>query len=90
MQGRISELERYEELVSLKTSPQYKEKFLRHLTDIKEKLAVIAKDYDIPEEIMSQAMSLQSRADLNRFLSSHFDEVGALEVKGTGYAGSNS
>jgi hypothetical protein len=82
LQSRISELERYEQLVSLKTSPQYKEKFLRPLTDIKEKLATIAKDYDIPEEVMTQAMSLENKAELNRFLSSHFDEVGALEVKG--------
>lgn len=81
LQERVNQLERYEQLMSLKTSPQYKEKFIRPLTEIKERLTEIAKDYEIPSEIMNEAMELDNRAELNRFLSSHFDEIGALEVK---------
>lgn len=78
---RISELERYEKIVSLKTSPAYHDKYIRPLSEINDRLSQIAKDYEIPTSVMSQALSLDNRAELNRFLSSHFDDVGALEVK---------
>lgn len=78
---RINELERYEKLLSLKTSPHYQEKYIRPLTQIQDRLGEIAKDYAIPVEVMQQALSIENRAELNRFLSSHFDDVGALEVK---------
>ena len=80
-EARIAELERYERLHALKTSPAYKEQFIKPLTGIKDRLNAIAKDYEIPEEIMGRALELKNRKDLNGFLSENFDEVGALEVK---------
>ena len=80
-EARIAELERYERIHALKTSPAYKEQFIKPLTGIKNRLNDIAKDYEIPEEVMSRALELKNRKDLNGFLSENFDEVGALEVK---------
>lgn len=80
-ENRIAHLERCEKLVSLKTSPYYHEAFIKPLTETQEKLVALAKDYEIPEDVINQALSVTNRAELNRFLSSHFDDVGALEAK---------
>lgn len=80
-EDRIAELERYEKLVSLKTTKEYQEKYIQPILSIQNKLTEIAKDYEIPEEIMVQAMTINNRAELNRFLANHFDELGASEVK---------
>lgn len=82
MEERISELSHYEKLHNLKMSPEYKDKFIKPLGAMQNKLGEIAKDYNLPIEVMKQAFQFTNRADLNRFLSEHFDEVGATEVKG--------
>lgn len=81
LQQRVQELEKYEKLHSLKTSPAYKEAFIKPIEEINSKITAIAADYGIPKNVMEQAVSIKNRAELNRFLSDHFDDVGALEVK---------
>lgn len=81
LEERVAQLEPLEALVDLKKSPAYQDKFVKPLNSINEKLTSIAKDYEIPEEVMNEALELKNGADLNRFLSEHFDAVGALEVK---------
>lgn len=80
-QAKIEELERYKHIVEFKASPEYDEKFVKPLNSLSEKLEGYAKDYDIPTEVLKEALSYKNRAELNRFLDSHFDGVGALEVK---------
>ena len=80
-EARISELERFERLHSLKTSPSYKRAFVEPVQQIQQKLGGIAKDYGLPEQAINQAMGLTNKRDLNKFLTEHFDDVGALEVK---------
>lgn len=80
-EAEITRLSKYEKLLSLKTSKEYQDKFVAPLTEINSKLEEIAKDYNIPPEVMSRAMKTSNRAELNRFLAQHFDDVGALEVK---------
>jgi len=80
-ESRIAELEKYEKIVSLRTSPEYQNTFVKPLTQIKERLGAIAQDYHLPPEVINQAVNIQNEAELNRFLSNHFDGVGALEVK---------
>lgn len=78
---RNAELEKYEKLVALKTSKSYQEKFVKPLSSIQSQINAIAKDYEIPEDVISKALTIDNRAELNRFLSDHFDDTGALEVK---------
>lgn len=78
---RIQELEKYERLHALKLSPAYKERFIKPLNVLKERLSDIAADYEIPSNVLEQALNITNRRELNSFLAEHFDEVGALEVK---------
>lgn len=79
--SRIQELEYYEKLHALKKSPYYKEKFIKPLNDVRTALNEYAKDYEIPPEVLQQALNIRSKSQLNEFLSDHFDPVGAMEVK---------
>lgn len=81
LNNRVQELSRYEKLVNLKTSPEYQDKFIKPIEEKTSKLKELGKDYGLPEEVISKAVSLENKAELNRFLSSHFDQVGALEAK---------
>jgi hypothetical protein len=77
----IARLSKYEKIVSLKTAPEYQEKFIKPLTNIKEQLVAIANDYKIPPNQLLSAVNVRNQADLNRFLSNHLDDGGFLEVK---------
>ena len=66
----------------MKSSPYYQEEFVKPVTELQGKLKEISKDYEIPEEVMSEALGIENQRELNTFLSEHFDVVGANEVKG--------
>lgn len=84
LQAKETEIQRlsyYEKLVNFKGSKEYQEKFVKPVTELQTRLGEIAKDYEVPEETIQEALTISNRAELNRFLTDHFDEVGALEVK---------
>jgi hypothetical protein len=82
----IQRLKRYEQLVDLKKSPEYQEKFVKPLEEKKNRLKTIFKEYEIPaevhDELIDKAVNSKSERELNEFLSESFDGIGALEVKG--------
>lgn len=82
LNSRVQTLEKYEKVVNLKASPEYQKKFVEPINELNTKLTAIATDYNIPDSVMKRALGAKSEAELNRFLSTHFDAVGALEVKG--------
>ena len=77
----INRLTRYEKIFNLKGSSEYQDKYVKPLNEIRGTLRAIAKDYNLPESLMDKALNLGNRAERNRFLAAHFDDVGALEVK---------
>lgn len=77
----IARLSRFEQIHSLKTSPAYLEAFVKPIDEATAQIRAIAKDYGYPEGVIEKAVNISNKAELNRFLASHFDEVGALEVK---------
>lgn len=79
--AEIERLSRFEKLVSLKTSPAYKEAYIKPLEAAKESLKKIAEDYAIPEAVLEEAETFTNVKDLNQFLLNHFDEVGVRDVK---------
>lgn len=81
LQNRVNSLEYYEKLHNLKVSDEYEEAFIEPLSLIDERLGVIADNYNIPKEVLVEASNLTNEADVNRFLSRHFDSVGGYEVK---------
>lgn len=81
LQDKVNKLQPFEHLVNLRTSDAYGEK-VNKLNDNSSRLKEIGKDYNVPDSVMDKAMSITNRRDRNEFLLSHFDEVGALEVKG--------
>ncbi len=80
-EAEIARLSKFEKIVSLKTSPEYQEKYIKPLSSIQEQLTAIANDYRIPPAKLIGAMNITNQAELNRFLSSHLDDGGFLEVK---------
>lgn len=81
-ESRIQELEKYEKLHNFKASKEYKELYAKPLDQVQGRLKEIAIDYDIPADVLNQALTIGKESDLNRFLSEHFDQLGAQEVKG--------
>lgn len=76
----IQRLSAYEKLFNFKGSKAYKEQIVAPLTSTREEIKKYFTDYGIPENVIEKAESFTSRADRNRFLSDHFDIVGAGEV----------
>lgn len=81
LKEKIQQLEPLQHLINLKTSDEYNESFLEPLKTEESKLGEIAKDYNIPAEVMNEAVKLTNRKQLNTFLLEYFDEVGASEAK---------
>lgn len=81
-ENEIARLSVYEKLHSLKTSKEYRQKFVEPLNQLGSQLENIAIDYEIPPETLEEALNITNRRELNQFLSSQgFDEAGASEVK---------
>lgn len=81
LEQRVAQLEPYEKIVNMKLSPSYQKTFVEPLNKAKERIQAIGTDYGLPAEVMDQALKMDSEANLNRWLSDHFDPVGALDVK---------
>lgn len=81
MQQRIQELEVFEQVHNFKGSPAYKENFIKPIEEQKAKFLEVSEDYNLPETFLDQAVNIENKAELNRFLSTHLDQVAALEVK---------
>lgn len=77
----LERLRHFEKLHSLKTSKEYNEKFIKPITDIKQKLYGLGKEYEIPEEVLDQAIGITDRRELNRFLENHFETLDAIKAK---------
>lgn len=80
-ENKIAELSRYEKLVSLKTSKEYQESFIKPLSTLESKFVEYGKEYNVPPEVMKQALNLKTTPEINAFLEEHFDGIAALEVK---------
>src|SRR4029079_4374701 len=70
-----------EQLLNLKKSDAYNEKYVKPLNEFSNQLAEIGKDYNVPPEVMDEASRLTNRRELNQFLLNHFDEVESLRIK---------
>src|SRR6266853_1000551 len=78
--NEIQRLSAYEKLFNFKGSSAYKEQIAQPLTQTREDLKKYFLEYGIPETVIEKAEGFTSRADRNRFLSDHFDLIGASEV----------
>lgn len=78
--NRVAYLEPFERLHNLKGSKAYKEK-QAPINEKKERLGEIASDYNMDPNVLLEQLGTKNEASVNRFLSEHFDPVGALEVK---------
>lgn len=77
----LTRLRRYEKIVNIKTSPEYQEKYVKPLTETATKLKEVFAEYELPEETLSQLRGMKTLAQQNEFISEHFDNVGALQVR---------
>ena len=81
LENKVAAASKYEKLHNLKMSDEYTEEFVKPLEDTRNQLKVIAKDYELPESVIDEALTYTNQAQLNGFLSEHFDSIGATEVK---------
>lgn len=79
LRERISQLEPLEHLINLKKSDGYAHK-VSTLGTKTDTLKALAKDYEIPEELIERASHVTNKRELNTFLDQHFDGVGALQA----------
>ncbi len=81
-QARLEELEKYEKIYAIKSSPTYRKRFVEPLAEEKGKLNKIATDYKIDPSVLDAAYNATSVAEQNRILSAYIkDDIGALEAK---------
>lgn len=80
-QNKIAELTSFKHLVDFKASPEYDSQVLKPLTEVQTRLKEIGEAYGIPEEVLERGAGIKNEAELNRFISDHFDPTGAMEVK---------
>ena len=81
LENKVAAATKWEKLHNLKMSEEYQDEYARPLEEARTKLKTIAKDYELPEEVIEEALGYTNQAQLNGFLSEHFDSVGASEVK---------
>lgn len=78
---RINELEHYEQLHNLRMSKNYASKYVAPIEELKTKAVEVANSYGVDPTVLDKAFALENKKDLNAFLRTHFDDVGALEVR---------
>lgn len=78
---RIGELEKYEKLVGVKQSKEYREKYVDGIQSLLDEVSEIAKDYEVPNSVLKQAVAQSSRRQLNELLGEHFDAVAVGDVR---------
>lgn len=79
-EDRIQELTYFQKLHDFKASDEYQE-LHRPIEEATNRLVTLGKEYEIPENVITQALNISSKRELNEFLSENFDPVGALEAK---------
>ena len=78
---RIKQLEHFEKLHNFKNSAEYQREYVVPYNNLNDKLLAIAKDYQVSNEVLNEALAIDNRRDLNNFLKQHFDDIGAAEVR---------
>jgi hypothetical protein len=80
-QNRIKELERYEHLHNFRLSREYKEKYAEPFDKAVNAAKKLATDYNVPPQVVNEALGITDKRQLNSYLRTYFDDVGALEVR---------
>lgn len=81
LEEEVNTLRRFQKIVDLKSSPEYQEKHVKPLTNVRNKLEEIFTEYQLPKETLKEVRKFATLADQNEFISDHFDNVGALQVR---------
>jgi hypothetical protein len=85
LENKVAELSKWEKLHNLKASEEYQDRFVKPLGETTERIKALFKDYGAEDEsveaAVNHALSLESKADLNKFLSANFDVLGAEEAR---------
>lgn len=78
LQERVKNLEKYEKMYALDTSPEFQELYVEPVNKVKEELGKLVKDYGLSDEVIGEALKIDNLRNLNRFLSDYFDDsIGA-------------
>ena len=80
-EARIAQLEPLEHLHALRTSRLYQDEYIKPLTTLQGKLQALLTEYDLPPESLEEMSAQETQADLNRWLSEHFDPLGAQDAR---------
>jgi hypothetical protein len=78
---KISELSKYESLLGLKQSKEYKAKYIDGVDNLLKQLGAIAKDYGVGNDVLKKAIATGNRKDLNQLLAREFDSVAVNDVR---------
>jgi hypothetical protein len=78
---RIKELEQYEKLHALKSTKEYREKFIDPINQTTAKLKAVADEYGVPADVINEMLNTKDKRRLNSMIENNFDTLEGLEVK---------
>lgn len=84
LQEEIKELEKYRVLHDLKSSRDYREKFVEPVKALKDDIYLKAEEYGVPEEVIEEVMSTPDKKAQGLFIQRYFgtvDEDDAYEIR---------
>lgn len=78
---RIEELKKFEDLLGLYQTDGFKEKYYDGVDNQISAAVDIAKDYEVSEDIINQAVKITNRKELTAHLLNYFDQVSINDVR---------
>lgn len=81
MQSQIDELRKYKYAVDLKATDEYQQKYIAPMQEARNSIVALAKEYNIPEEVVAKYIENPSAKEVNRFLSEHFDPAAIVTMQ---------
>lgn len=81
LEAEVERLREYEHTVTLKTSPLHQKEYVEPIIAIKEEIASIAQEWEIPVDVIEEAISLDSKKKKHEYLCQYMDPATALETR---------
>lgn len=79
-ENEIARLKIYEKVHGLKTSPEYHEKYVSPINQVRGEQDMLLEEYEIPKEVFNQIRGLKLK-EQNQFLSENFDTTAQIKMR---------
>ena len=80
-QDKLATLKKYEDIIGLYGTEGFKEEYYDKVDNIKAGVLDIAKDYNVPEEVIDEAITITNQRQLNEYLGQYFDVYSVQDIR---------